>query len=67
MIKLITHQFNTLNALYHQYGYPVFEISNQMMIDAGWFGATLTTNDEKKKKFKKEYKSMAERVIGYAV
>ena len=59
--------FNTLNALYHQYGYPVFEISNKMMTDAGWFGATLTTNDEKKKLFEEEYKSMAKRIINYAI
>ena len=59
--------FNTLNALYHKYGHPVYEINKKMMTDAGWFGSTLTTNEEKKKLFLSLYKSMAERVIKYAI
>jgi len=59
--------FNTLNALYHQYGYPVFEITEQMMKDAGWFGATLTTNEEKIDLFRTRYKKLANRVIKYAI
>ncbi|MCI5218978.1 MAG: ParA family protein [Candidatus Electrothrix sp. LOE2] len=59
--------FNTLNALYHQHGYPVFEITEQMMRDAGWFGATLTTNEEKIKDFRTKYEDLAKRVIEYAI
>lgn len=59
--------FNTLNALYHQYGYPVFEITEAMMRDAGWFGATLVTNNEKIEIFRKKYEDLAKRVIDYAV
>lgn len=59
--------FNTLNALYHQYGYPIFEITTQMMSDAGWFGATITTNEAKLDLFRTEYKLMAQRIIDYAV
>ncbi len=59
--------FNTLNALYHQYGYPVFEITEQMMKGAGWFGKTITTNVEKIASLRKLYKSMANRIIDYAV
>lgn len=59
--------FNTLNALYHQYGYPVFEIKEQMMKDAGWFGATLATNEDKIKLFRDTYELMANRVIKYAI
>lgn len=59
--------FNTLNALYHKYGYPVFEITKQMMKDAGWFGATLTTNDEKIELFRTKYEALANRVIEYAI
>jgi chromosome partitioning protein len=55
--------FNTLNALYHQYGVPVYEINETMMRDAGWFGATLTTNVDKLRLFEAEYKKMAQRVI----
>jgi chromosome partitioning protein len=58
--------FNTLNALYHQHGYPVFEITEQMMRDANWFGATLTTNDEKIALFRTRYETLANRVIEYA-
>ena len=59
--------FNTLNALYHQYGYPVFEITEKMMRDANWFGATLTTNEEKKELFRTKYEALANRVIAYAI
>jgi len=59
--------FNTLNALYHQYGYPVFEIDEQMMRGAGWFGATLTTNEEKIELFRTKYEELANRVIGHAI
>jgi len=59
--------FNTLNALFHQYGYPVFEITEQMMKDAGWFGQTITTNEEKKASFSRLYRSMAERIINHAI
>lgn len=59
--------FNTLNALYHQYGYPVFEITEEMMRGAGWFGATLTSNEDKKEKFRLQYESMANRIVQYAV
>lgn len=59
--------FNTLNALYHQHGYPVFEITEQMMKDAGWFGQTLKTNENKKNTFRENYKLIAERVLQYAI
>ena len=59
--------FNTLNALYHQYGYPVFEITEQMMKDAGWFGATLTTNGIKITSLKETYELMANRIVQYAL
>ena len=59
--------FNTLNALFHQYGYPVFEITREMMKRAGWFGQTITTNEEKKAEFGKLYEAMANRIINYAV
>ncbi len=59
--------FNTLNALYHQYGFPVFEINEQMMKDAGWFGATITTNNEKINSFRNKYQGLAQRVIDYAI
>jgi len=59
--------FNTLNALYHQYGYPVYEITEQMMKDAGWFGATLRANESKKESFKEQYELMANRIIQYGV
>ncbi|WP_051147826.1 ParA family protein [Desulfotignum balticum] len=59
--------FNTLNALYHQHGYPVFEINEQMMRDAGWFGATLTTNEEKIELFRATYEDLANRVIEHAI
>jgi len=59
--------FNTLNALYHQYGYPVFEIDDQMMKNAGWFGATIATNKEKIALLGEAYKLMANRIIQYAV
>lgn len=55
--------FNTLNALYHQYGVPVFEINESMMREAGWFGATLTNNQEKLQSFEREYEKLANRVI----
>jgi cellulose biosynthesis protein BcsQ len=58
--------FNTLNALYHQYGVPVFEINESMMRDAGWFGATLTNNKEKLRAFEVEYEKLAQRVIANA-
>lgn len=59
--------FNTLNALYHQHGIPVYEISEQMMKDAGWFGATIRTNEEKKDLFREQYKNMADRIVKYAI
>jgi cellulose biosynthesis protein BcsQ len=59
--------FNTLNALYHQYGYPVYEITEKMMRDAGWFGATLTTNQEKIGLFKTRYEILANRVIEHGI
>ncbi len=59
--------FNTLNALYHQYGYPVFELTEDMMKDAGWFGATLTTNKDKIELFREKYEALANRVIEYAI
>ncbi len=59
--------FNTLNALYHQYGYPVFEINKQMMRDAGWFGKTLTTNEAKQEEFREQYSLMANRIITHAI
>lgn len=59
--------FNTLNALYHQYGVPVFEISDNMMKDAGWFGATITTNREKIAEFNNTYENMAKRILKYAI
>jgi len=46
--------FNTLNALYHQNGVPVFEITTEMMSAAGWFGATITSNEEKLSIFRAE-------------
>lgn len=58
--------FNTLNALYHQYGVPVFEITDKMMRDAGWFGQTLTTNQQKQTEFQQEYEKLAQRVIANA-
>ncbi len=64
---ILIPDFNTLNALYHQYGYPVFEITEQMMKDAGWFGATLTTNDTKISSLSDTYELMANRVIQYAL
>ncbi len=54
--------FNTLNALYHQNGYPVFEITELMMKNAGWFGATITANEAKIELFKEIYGSLANRV-----
>lgn len=59
--------FNTLNALYHQYGVPVFEIDATMMQNAGWFGQTLVDNANKQKIFKSEYEKMAQRVITSAI
>jgi chromosome partitioning protein len=59
--------FNTLNALYHQYGYPVYEITEEMMRDAGWFGATLITNKEKIDLFRSRYEELAQRVIEHAI
>lgn len=59
--------FNTLNALYHQYGYPVYEITEEMMKGAGWFGSTLNSNEVKKDCFRSIYESMANRIIQYAV
>lgn len=59
--------FNTLNALYHQNRVPVFEITRQMMTNAGWFGQTLTTNETKIDSFREEYEKMAKRIIAYAV
>ncbi len=59
--------FNTLNALYHQHGLPVFEITDQMMTQANWFGATLTTNRTKINEFDKIYKSLAQRIVKYAI
>lgn len=59
--------FNTLNALYHLNGYPVFEITEEMMRSAGWFGATLTTNEEKIELFRARYEELANRVIEHAI
>lgn len=59
--------FNTLNALFHQYGYPVFEITEEMMRGAGWFGNTIATNEEKKDEFGRLYESMANRIINHAI
>lgn len=59
--------FNTLNALYHQSGIPVFEITEQMMRDAGWFGQTLTINKTKQSNFKQEYEKLAQRIITHVV
>jgi chromosome partitioning protein len=59
--------FNTLNAVYHQNGVPVFEITEEMMTAAGWFGQTLVINKQKLLVFKQEYEKMAQRIIKYAV
>ena len=59
--------FNTLNALYHQYGVPVFEVTEQMMKDAGWFGQTLTTNIQKLSDLRQEYEKLAQRIVTNAV
>ncbi|MDK9716144.1 MAG: ParA family protein [Sulfuritalea sp.] len=59
--------FNTLNALYHQYGVPVFEITTTMMRAAGWFGQTLSTNEQKLADFKSEYEKMAQRIVLNAI
>jgi len=58
--------FNTLNALYHQHGVPVFELTSTMMREAGWFGQTLTTNEQKLVTFSNEYKKMALRIMSNA-
>lgn len=59
--------FNTLNAIYHQYGVPVFDVTRQMMTDAGWFGQTLTTNIAKLSAFRTEYEKLANRIVANAV
>lgn len=59
--------FNTLNAIYHQYGCPVFEITEEMMKDANWFGATLTTNKKQIELFRTRYEKLAKRLIEYAI
>lgn len=60
-------EFNTLNALYHQNGIPVFEITKEMMQAAGWFGKTLVTNEKKKKDFYNEYNKIANYIIKNAI
>lgn len=59
--------FNTLNALYQQYGLPVFEIDRNIMKEAGWFGQTISDNERKIQQFEETYLEMAKRIITYAV